>query len=327
MTIQADIETALRRKHEVGDWHWLQWHFNARSALYETILDALVTCEENADQSGISIARDIGNLASDKRNADHYDEMLQSMSEVLIMNALSRSETFAQLDWRHERSPEGTNLCVDFVGEGAVGTFGVEVKAPAKCQLAPTREAHLQMVARLPDGSELAHAIGATLPRDNAVKDFLISANNKFARFKACNPDFKGMLIIVWDDFVHEPMSFLHGPQGLLTKNSFYRDGYDNPVAFDHIGAVIVLRHLSYFSTALATDDAYAAYPELFHVGAWEGLPNIVFPLGPKHQDAPAIAAARSCFDAVPFDDPVVANGADYRPQELVLWLDRYNDR
>ena len=42
-----------------------------------------------------------------------------------------------------------------------------------------------------------------TLPRDDPVKDFLVSANAKFEHFKKADaPNFVGVLVIVWDDFI-----------------------------------------------------------------------------------------------------------------------------
>jgi hypothetical protein len=43
------------------------------------------------------------------------------------------------------------------------------------------------------------------LPRDNPVKDFLLSADAKFAAFKAQHLTFTSALVIVWDDFIQEP--------------------------------------------------------------------------------------------------------------------------
>ncbi len=51
-----------------------------------------------------------------------------------------------------------------------------------------------------------------TLPRDNPMKKFLISADEKFARFHAEDPEFYGLLAIVWDDFIFEVVTALLHP-------------------------------------------------------------------------------------------------------------------
>jgi hypothetical protein len=48
-----------------------------------------------------------------------------------------------------------------------------------------------------------------TLPRDNPVKDFLVSADAKFEHFKETDANFIGVLVIIWDDFIYEPISSL----------------------------------------------------------------------------------------------------------------------
>jgi len=89
-----------------------------------------------------------------------------------------------------------------------------------------------------------AYPGGATLPRDNPVKDFLASANAKFAAFRQADPAFVGVLFIVWDDYVNEPIGALLNPaSGLLTPNSFDRDENGEPRAYQSVDAVVVLRH------------------------------------------------------------------------------------
>lgn len=83
------------------------------------------------------------------------------------------------------------------------------------------------------------------LPRDNPIKDFLISANEKFRIFKQSNAAFLSTLVIVWDDFIYEPISAISPPQaGLFTENSFAKDDDGNPLKFEYVDCVIITRHL-----------------------------------------------------------------------------------
>jgi hypothetical protein len=80
--------------------------------------------------------------------------------------------------------------------------YGIEVKAPALQTHIKTRHANsMQVPARLFTPEMLAALRrpdeAMTLPRDNPVKDFLRSANTKFAAFKDEVEDFVGILVIV----------------------------------------------------------------------------------------------------------------------------------
>ncbi|NJM73101.1 MAG: hypothetical protein HC862_24815 [Scytonema sp. RU_4_4] len=128
--------------------------------------------------------------------------------------------------------------------------IGVEVKAPSILNHIRQRSSNsLQFPARvLPK-----HIIeifpgadgGVTFPRDNPVKDFLISADKKFAPFKQENENFSSILVIVWDDYVYEPISSLTHPFcGLFTPNSFAQDAAGEPLQFPSVDGVIIIRHL-----------------------------------------------------------------------------------
>jgi hypothetical protein len=85
---------------------------------------------------------------------------------------------------------------------------------------------------------------GITLPRDNPVKDFLVDADAKFKAFKS-KADCTTVLVIVWDDFIYEPITALaHPKSGLLTANSFAKDANGSPMKFPNVDAVVLVRHL-----------------------------------------------------------------------------------
>lgn len=87
----------------------------------------------------------------------------------------------------------------------------------------------------------------ATLPRDNPVKDFLISADEKFRNFKR-EGNFYSVLFIIWDDFIYEPISaFLAKPAGLFLEDSFARDGAGKALRFKNVDAVFLDRQLTQF--------------------------------------------------------------------------------
>lgn len=82
------------------------------------------------------------------------------------------------------------------------------------------------------------------LPRDNPVKDFLISANEKFTAYEELRPDAVRILTVVWDDHVQEVLAALLNPMsGLLTENSFHKDPNGEAVRFPMVDAILLCRY------------------------------------------------------------------------------------
>jgi hypothetical protein len=317
--MRDQILAALTCKHREGEWHWLKWHFDSQSPLLGVIVDTILACEAKAAGSGVELAKTIGNLAGPVRNLPQYDQILQCFAEILVFNGLIEDEALAALSWQNEQRVPPSELRVDFVADGALG---VEVKAPAFNEQHRVRSREWQFIARIPGGMELAEGLDVTLPRDNSVKDFLESANAKFAAFKAADPTFIGVLAIVWDDYIQEAITWLKGPNGLLTADSFHRDENDHAVIFEHVDAVVLLRHQTYFYTALGANAFDTRFLRTFLPGAWEGLPNVIFPMHGLDLALSNVGAAKRALGAAEWDTGEIPFAADYRPQELIMWID-----
>ena len=113
-----------------------------------------------------------------------------------------------------EPSGTGSLRNPEFVVSTPEARVGVEVKAPALLAHEQQRSSNpLQAAARALTPESLAAFSGdgqeVTLPRDNPLKDFLVNAEGKFAPFHRDDPDFYGLLVVVWDDFIYEPISAL----------------------------------------------------------------------------------------------------------------------
>ncbi|WP_088279036.1 hypothetical protein [Ideonella sp. A 288] len=125
------------------------------------------------------------------------------------------------------------------------------------------------------------------------------------------------MLIIVWDDFIYEPITALkHEACGLLTANSYLRDSAGAPVQFANIDAVVLVRHLTYFARA-AGDVPLEERAHALDFGDERALPNVFIPVGDTEL-VPALI--RYGLRAVNWDDPNVQRAADYRPNDIVMW-------
>lgn len=304
-------------------WHWFAYHLHMLPPhpFARSIVDAAVDCEEKLPGLGQSLIADLGRIGGIDRHEPHYDQLMQKLAEILVLRQL------LILDW-----PEGTTfehepaaiaggkrpeLRVNAPGQ----TYLFEIKAPSLLEHARQRgENGMQAAARIVDREvldRLAGEGGVTLPRDNPVKDFLIDSEAKFAPFKAQGPAI-AVLIIVWDDFIYEPITVLTQPQcGLLTAASYYRTRDDAPVPFPSIDAIIAVRHLTYFNRA-AGDDPLVERTHAFDFGQEGDLPNVLIPI-PGGQEVPELVLRG--LRALPVNHPMVAMAAEYQPVEFVFWI------
>jgi hypothetical protein len=200
-------------------------------------------------------------------------------------------------------------------------SFLFEVKAPSLLEYQRLRSKNkLQAPGRAIPKEKLDALTGnltLTMARDLPVKDFLIDADKKFAQFKALKPE-TSVLVIVWDDFIYEPITSLtHEDCGLLTPNSFLKDVTNTSVQFPHIDAVVIVRHLTYFKRATA-EAALEERAHAFDFGGDCDLPNVFVPIT---QPTPLPDYVQKGLRAVPIDSPSLKGAADYRAQELILWF------
>jgi hypothetical protein len=99
--------------------------------------------------------------------------------------------------------------------------YAVEVKTPGWIRHRRQRSTNpIQINTRLP--GQVFSEEPRTLPRDNPVKDFLISADRKFAAYRERRPEPFRILSIVWDEFVNEPIAALTSPVCGLSQNAAF---------------------------------------------------------------------------------------------------------
>lgn len=329
----ADRQSLLRQLFrttkpaiQARPWHWFQFHFAFRHPrpFARSIISAAADLEQLLTGLGQQLLNDLVSIGGREKHRPDYDTLIQKLAEMLVLRQLLR------LPW-----PEGTTFTHEPAGtpqgkrpELLVKTSGMsyvfEVKAPSllahqhargtnSLQL-PGRMFPLEMVGRL---TETMGDGSTTFARDNPVKDFLLSAEEKFRPFKAKGPC-RSYLVIVWDDHIYEPItSLVHERCGLLTPNSFAHDKEGQPLAFPSIDAVIIIRHLLYFNLAAAEHDLRER-AHAFDFGGPHSLPN-VFVTMPGSQIGPAFIP--DGLRALEWDRPPLQHFADYRPQELIMWL------
>jgi hypothetical protein len=129
----------------------------------------------------------------------------------------------------------------EFESQYAGLRYAVEVKTPSLIHHRRQRATNpIQINTRLPRGVFAEET--RTFPRDNPVKDFLISADEKFAAYRAEKPDPFRILSIVWDNFVNEPIAALTSPvSGLFTDQSFHRQSSGDREAYANLDGVVII--------------------------------------------------------------------------------------
>ena len=202
--------------------------------------------------------------------------------------------------------------------------LGVEVKAPSLLAHEAQRSSRpMQAGGRVFSQNQLLAIAGGkeklTLPRDNPVKDFLVSADAKFAAFRMQDNDFFGLLAIVWDDFIYEPITaLLHPASGLFTGNSFARDADDGPIRFPHIDGVLLISHL-HMKWALAEDGGDNPFSLSQDIFRWDIDPArpVAYVDTPHGRPVPDSVTALSTRRPGARHNP----GAEYQPSDLVNWI------
>ncbi len=156
-----------------------------------------------------------------------------------------------------------------------------------------------------------------TLPRDNPVKDFLVSDEAKFSPFRIADPEFRSVLVIVWDDHVNEPITALiHPGTGLLTSNSFFKGPDGRPRTFPSVDAVVVVRHLHNFMLIASDREPEDECREALDYGREGGFPPKVIIGNPFAERVPMEVV--ECLQAY---TPSPMMGAEYIPGDLVWWM------
>lgn len=236
-------------------WHWFGYHFERKlrgqpEPLAEAIIDACFEIESAMPGFGHRTIDRLVALSGVEKHEPHYEQLMQLLAEVHVIRQLVRHQWSQPASFALEPVAAGSAKNPEVTVAVGGDVYGVEVKSPLLLEYGRNRG---QLPAQLPARSgyldEFAAAAGGKdqvlLPRDNPVKDFLLSADEKFAGFKAQDPNFTGALVIVWDDFIQEPLTSLVHPQaGLFTANSFATDATGTPLPFANIDGVILIRHL-----------------------------------------------------------------------------------
>lgn len=304
-------------------WHWFAYHFSRLPPhpLAKSIIDACADCETKLPGLGSQFLKDLAAISGREKHRPDYEQLIQKLGELLVLRQLLMMVWPEGTTFQHEPAVTAKGKRPELRVTTPERSFLFEVKTPALLTHIENRRINpFQAAGRALPQDQLEILVGGaglTLPRDNPVKDFLIDAEKKFAQFKAVQ-DETSVLVIVWDDFIYEPITVLkHEQCGLLTPNSYWKDAAGLAVRYPHIDAVVLIRHLTYLYRA-AGDQTLEEREHALDFGDEHALPNVFIPNSDRELVPQEI---RRGLRAVDWDHPDLQHAADYRAKEVVIWL------
>lgn len=152
-----------------------------------------------------------------------------------------------------------------------------------------------------------------TLPKDNPIKDFLLSAQDKFSSFSK-QKKVISILVVVWDSHMYEATAPLVNQfNGLLTENNWF--GIEK---IKDVDGVIVVNKMDAIINSLMSNHVTGIHR---NIEIKKGdMPN-VFVANVRGKKVPEfIISAFNSFDASHIK-PEDWIGADYAPLDMVMWF------
>lgn len=319
----ALLKQGLTTIGNAAAWHWFAYHFSRLPPhpLAKSIIDACADCEAKLPNLGSQFLKDLAAISGRDRHLPDFEQLIQKLGELLILRQLLTISWPENTTFQHEPAVAAKGKRPELRITTPERSFLFEVKTPALLAHIENRKTNpFQTAGRVFPQNHLAMLVGdegLTLPRDNPVKDFLLDAEKKFAQFKAVQ-DETSVLIILWDDFIYEPITVLkHEQCGLLTPNSYWKDEAGLAVCYPHIDAVVLVRHLNYLYRATG-DHALEEREHALDFGDEHALPNVFIANGDPNLVPQEI---RRALRAVDWDAPDLQHAADYRPKDLTIWI------
>ncbi|MEA1051619.1 hypothetical protein U5801_17670 [Lamprobacter modestohalophilus] len=278
------------------------------------LLEALCAVEAATPGYAAKMLKRIGAIKG--TGETQYEALLQNLAEIYVTSGLvgHADRESGRICFTHEpslgerKNPE----CELRINQQWVA---VEVKTPCLIQHGRLRTQNpWQLNARLP--GKLFKDEETTRPRDNPVKDFLLSANEKFRDYKKLRADAYHVLVIIWDDYCNEPIAaLLNTASGLLTERSFFRDEDDKPVEFPHLDSIVIIRHQHQLTLAMHCEPLVDGLKHAFDY-QHQGFPPKAVIQCPNGRLLPPDVL--SALNATHLNRCL---GAEYNPGELVMWV------
>lgn len=311
--------------------HWLSHHlqqFPPENEFADNLLSALLACENRIPALGFTLIREIAQVKFVRGDPASYEQLIQKLAEVLALRVALDIDWPENTIFSHEpEAPNGKRpeLYIETKNE----VFIIEVKCPRLIEHKERRSKDSgQLAARFMPKEQsqeiLSSMFGdkATLPKDNQIKDFLVSANEKFISFKSDKPTF-GLLVLIWDNLLYEVISPLtHGVCGLLTENTWFKNSNEEPERFSSVDGVLVLNHFDVL-TSSTRGEAKLHRADTFNLDRRETAYTNIWCQNSVGKEIPTYFL--EAFDATP-QDHVEGIITELSAVEMVMWLGKEND-
>lgn len=253
--MKEQLIEAIVKSKILSEWHWFVYQFQflkfgLHTPFSEDFVDKIFCVETKIPGFAIETVKRMASICGREKYIPHYEQLLQLLVEVIIFARLAQEFQDSSISFEWEPTAGNTKTNPELKISGADWNALIEVKCPSlinHLQTAPDND--VQLAARLsPDPSvfkSFSKSGDVTMPLDNKVKDFLVSAEKKFYPFKETGTKSFSLLVIAWDDKMFEAVSpLINGMSGLLTENSFYRDAGNSPIVFPSVDEVLITEHL-----------------------------------------------------------------------------------
>jgi hypothetical protein len=246
------------------------------------------------------------------RSADQadYDQLQQALAEIhvllrIVAHPWARGTTIANAAAIGAGAPD-----VEALVRTAGLELAVEVKSPRIREWRNKMGTGIEAVGR---AMPLGKLEIDTYPKDNAVKDAVASADVKFHSLRAAHPDLVGVLVLIWDGLMYQPISALLNPgSGLFTPSTFDPEKR----TFDDVDAVLIVPHLS----SLIEGPGNREFRFACGTFQWPCKPVPPFVVNPRSPRAAKVAdVLRDVFCA---EDQATLDGAHYSASDFVIWID-----
>lgn len=243
------LKSSIFSKH-----HYFISHFRplknhlSESKFLKAFLDNLLCIENKIPGFSADFITSFASISGKEKFEPHYEQLVQMLAELVIIGRLAYIFSHSRYSFVWEPTAGDSKKNPEISIKSDDWLLLVEVKCPSF--LNHTRVAasnSIQLGARIGEldfFNSMSNTGMATKPLDNKIKDYLISANEKFSTFKTADRSTHTILILVWTQHRYEAISpMMNGMCGLFTDSSYLKNDDGTPVEFKNIDGVIVTSH------------------------------------------------------------------------------------
>lgn len=299
------------------DWHWYAWHAEHYqngnvTAFFGELMLALTFIEGFLPGSAEQYVQRIISIGGRNRNQADYDQLCQVLAEIDVLQRTGVHSWPDGTTYEFEPSVTAGGANPEAVFRAPEYTLGIEVKAPRIREWRNAMGLGWQAVSRAIPRETLDYS---TLPRDNAIKDAVISSDTKYRALRAKEPHILGVMVLVWDYLMNEPISALVNPaSGLFTPNTFDVEKR----TFPDLDAVLIVPHLGQLIEGPGNRNFVDARGT-FH---WPKFPVIPYVINPNSSRRDRVGEVLHAIFNAEDQRGLRYIGAEYGESDVVLWVD-----